>query len=161
MASASVPRRGRSGAASTAPAAGKKSTTGALVARTESLASNGFCALSCRLSKRRAVHSASFSSAAGYLKSVLSLPEPLQHMPDKADHGFRTAFMKDGCGGRSQCQYDNLSSMVVASGLTPVGIKVCPAQAVGAGAAFGRCSLGGKAPAAFALIAYRASLTVS
>ena len=68
---------GRPSAASTAPAAGKKSITGAHVPRTESLASNSFCAsiLSPRSSKWRVVRSASFSCAASYLTSAIR-PSP-------------------------------------------------------------------------------------
>jgi len=84
---ASEPRRGRPSAASTAPAAGKKSTTGALVARTESLASNSFCALSCRLAHR----AARGAFRVVLLRSVIPeerhqpVPESLQDIPDKAD----------------------------------------------------------------------------
>jgi hypothetical protein len=87
-----VPGRGRPSAASTAPAAGKKSTTGALAAQTESLASNSFCALSCRLAHRsgaRCVPRRS-PSAASYLKSAIrSSPTLFSTCPTKADHGLR------------------------------------------------------------------------
>jgi hypothetical protein len=89
--SASVPRRGRPSAASTAPAAGKKSTTGALVAQTESLTSNSFALY---------LVAPLIEVARGAFRVVLvrgvvpeegrqAVLESRQHMPDKADHGLR------------------------------------------------------------------------
>jgi hypothetical protein len=91
--SASMPRRGRP---RTSPllrraCGGKEVDTGALVAQTESLASNSFRALSCRLGHRSGARCVPRSSPGGGISEERhqAVPESLQHMPDEADHGIR------------------------------------------------------------------------
>jgi hypothetical protein len=81
-----------------------KSTKGAPVAQTESLAANSFALY--RVAPLIGLERDAFRIV--LLRSVIpeerhqAVPGSLQHMPDKADHGLRTAFMKDGCGARNR-----------------------------------------------------------
>jgi hypothetical protein len=85
MAVSGAPKRQRPGSA-----AGKKSTKGAPVAQTESLAANSFALY--RVAPLIGLARDAFRIA--LLRSVIpeerhqAVPESLQHMPVKADHGL-------------------------------------------------------------------------
>jgi hypothetical protein len=76
-------------AASTAPPAGKKSARGALVALTESLAQIPLRSILSPLEAARGAFRVVLLRGVIPEERHQAVPESLQHMPDKADHGLR------------------------------------------------------------------------